>query len=47
MKGERRHELEKNELAAWLAKTFGVVIPYQNAILGAVLLVAVVAVGFE
>ena len=46
MKGERRHELEKNELADWLAKVFGVVGPYQNAILGAVLLLLVGAVGY-
>jgi tetratricopeptide (TPR) repeat protein len=44
MKGERRHELERNELADWLAKVFEVIKPFQYAILGAVLLVAVVAV---
>jgi len=47
MKGQRRHELEKNELADWLAKTFAVIKPYQNAILGVVLLVVVATVGYS
>jgi tetratricopeptide (TPR) repeat protein len=46
MKGERRHELERNELADWLAKTFAKIKPYQNAILGVVLLVVVATVGY-
>ncbi len=47
MKGERRHELERNELADWLAKAFEQIRPYQNAILGAVLLVVVATVGYS
>ncbi len=47
MKGERRHELEKNELADWLAKWIERIKPYQNAILGTVLLVAVASVGYS
>jgi tetratricopeptide (TPR) repeat protein len=47
MKGQRRHELERNELADWLAKTFAAIKPYQNAILGVVLLVVVVTVGYS
>jgi len=47
MKGQRRHELEKNELADWLAKTFATIKPYQNAILGMVLLVVVATVGYS
>lgn len=46
MKGQRRHELEKNELADWLAKVFGDIGPYQNAILGAVLLLLLGGVGY-
>ncbi len=41
MKGERRHELEKNDLADRLAKTVKAIQPYQNAILGIVLLGAI------
>jgi len=47
MKGQRRHELERNELADWLAKTFAAIKPYQNAILGVVLLVVVATVGYS
>ncbi|MHC4179272.1 MAG: YfgM family protein [Planctomycetota bacterium] len=46
MKGERRHELERNELADWLARAFEKIKPYQNAILGGVLLVSVIWVGY-
>lgn len=42
MKVERRHELEKNALAAWIASVITRVKPYQNAILGSVLLALVV-----
>ncbi len=42
MKVERRHELEKNALAAWIASVITRVRPYQNAILGSVLLALVV-----
>jgi len=44
MKSERRHELERNELADWLGEILAKVKPYQNLIL-AVLLLAVVSVG--
>lgn len=44
MKSERRHELEKNELADWLADLINTIKPYQNAIL-AVLILAVATVG--
>lgn len=44
MKVERRHELEKNALAAWIASVIVKVQPYQNAILGCVLLVALAVV---
>jgi hypothetical protein len=47
MKGQRRHELERNELADWLAKTFAAIKPYQNAILGVLLLVVVAGVGYS
>ncbi len=38
MKGQRRHELEQNVLADWLAGIVGSIKPYANAILGALLL---------
>ena len=43
MKSERRHELQHNELADWLAKSAEMLKPYQNIALavGAVVLVAV------
>jgi hypothetical protein len=45
MKSERRHELEHNLLADWLADTLAKIKPYQNAILGtAILVVAVVMI---
>jgi len=47
MKSERRHQLEKNELADWIAAKLQEVKPYQNAILGVVLLVAVVLIGYS
>jgi len=40
MKSERRHELEKNELADWLADIINTIKPYQNAILAVVILAA-------
>jgi hypothetical protein len=46
MKSERRHELQHNELAEWLAKTTLAVRPYQNMIVAAVLLVVAVVVGY-
>jgi len=42
MKSERRHELEKNELAAWLNTAIEKIRPYSTAILGGVLMVAIV-----
>jgi len=41
MKSERRHELETNELADWIGGLIAKIKPYQNAILGVVLLGAV------
>lgn len=46
MKSERRHELEKNELADWLASSVEAIRPYQNAILGVVILIAAAVVAF-
>ncbi len=39
MKSERRHELEHNALADWTADTLEKIKPYQNAILGGLILV--------
>ncbi|OHB70169.1 MAG: hypothetical protein A2V70_12955, partial [Planctomycetes bacterium RBG_13_63_9] len=47
MKSQRRHELQKNELADWLAGVVTAIKPYQNAILGVVLLVAVAGVVYS
>ena len=44
MKSERRHELEHNLLADWLADTLEKIKPYQNAILGGVVLIAALLV---
>ncbi len=41
MKSVRRHELQHNELADWIAKTGDEIKPYQNLILAAVLAVLV------
>jgi hypothetical protein len=41
MKSQRRHELEHNELADWLAKNIAAVRPYQNLLLGIVVLLAI------
>lgn len=46
MKSERRHELEQNELADWLAHKIEAVKPYQNAILGGLLLLVVVLLAY-
>lgn len=46
MKGERRHELERNELADWLTNTAEDIKPFQNAILGVVLLLVVALLGY-
>jgi tetratricopeptide (TPR) repeat protein len=44
MKSERRHELETNELANWLAKVIEAIKPYGNAILAVTLLVVVTGI---
>ena len=46
MKSERRHELQHNELADWLAKAAETIKPYQNMAMGAVALVLIVMVGY-
>ena len=46
MKSERRHQLEQNELAKWIAAKFEALRPYQNALLGVALLVAAVLIGY-
>jgi hypothetical protein len=46
MKSERRHELQHNELAEWLAKAIEAIKPYQNLILAGVALVLVAMVGY-
>jgi predicted negative regulator of RcsB-dependent stress response len=46
MKSERRHELQHNELADWLAKTAKTIKPYQNMAMAAVALVLIVIVGY-
>lgn len=47
MKSERRHELQKNQLADWLAGVIEKIKPYQNAILGVVILAVAVAAGLS
>ncbi len=46
MKSERRHELQHNELAVWLIKSFETIKPYQNIILAAVAAVFVAVLGY-
>ena len=46
MKSERRHELQHNLLADWLAKSAERIKPYQNIILATVLLVVVAVAGY-
>ncbi len=46
MKSERRHELEKNQLADWLADSINKVKPYQNLILGTAIVAAVVVAAY-
>jgi predicted negative regulator of RcsB-dependent stress response len=46
MKVERRHELEKNELLLWINSLTAGIKPYQNAILGVVLLVLVILIAY-
>ncbi|NUQ61334.1 MAG: hypothetical protein HUU20_02530 [Pirellulales bacterium] len=46
MKSERRHELQHNELAAWITRSFETVRPYGNAVVGAIAVVCLVAIGW-
>jgi predicted negative regulator of RcsB-dependent stress response len=46
MKSERRHELQHNELAEWLARSSETIKPYQNIILAAVVAVLVAVLGY-
>jgi len=46
MKSQRRHELEHNVLADWLGKKFKEIQPYVNLILGGVLAVLIVFLGY-
>ena len=46
MKSERRHELQHNELAAWMARSAAAIQPYQNIILAAVVVVLVATLGY-
>ena len=46
MKRERRHELQHNELADWLAKAIERLKPYQNVIVAAVVVVILAAGGY-
>jgi len=46
MKSKRRHDLEKNELADWLAKNIDRIRPYTNWILGTVLLVVLATASY-
>jgi len=46
MKGERRHELEQNVLADWLAKNVDAIKPYANLILAVVVLAVVGTFGY-
>jgi predicted negative regulator of RcsB-dependent stress response len=47
MKSQRRHELHHNALADWLGQTYEQIRPYQNVILGGVLLLLVAVVGYK
>ncbi len=44
MKRERRHELQHNDLAEWIVKSYERIVPYRNAILGVGLLAIVLAI---
>jgi len=46
MKSERRHELQHNELADWMVTLGTTLKPYANLLLGAVLVLAIVGVGW-
>jgi hypothetical protein len=45
MKGQRRHELEQNELADWMANLIEAVKPYSNLIFGGVLILVILGIG--
>jgi hypothetical protein len=47
MKSERRHELQANQLAIWLRKTYKTIQPYVNLILGIAVLVVVGVIGYR
>jgi len=46
MRSERRHELQSNELADWLAESAEKIKPYTNAILGVVVILVAVLGGY-
>lgn len=46
MKSERRHELQHNELADWIASAAETIKPYQNIVLGVVVAVVVLMLGY-
>ena len=46
MKSERRHELQHNELADWLAKSAQAMKPYQNIVFTAVMLVLIGVIAY-
>jgi len=45
MKGQRRHELQQNELADWMANLIAAAKPYANLIFGGVLLLGILGIG--
>jgi hypothetical protein len=47
MKSERRHELQHNDLAEWILKSYEGIAPYKNTILGVTLLVIVLAISIS
>ena len=46
MKSQRRHELEQNELAQWLGGLIAKLKPYQNFLLGVLLVLLVGTVAY-
>jgi hypothetical protein len=46
MKSERRHELQHNELAAWLFKSVETIKPYQNLLWAGVVVVLLAVLGY-
>ena len=47
MKRERRHELQHNDLAEWIIKSYERIVPYKNAIIGAGLLAVVLVIAMS